>query len=123
MHRCFLHRTQAQFQAAGKRIRELEQQQDRAVQEACRKDQALQLKEAELLAAKQNVRSAVAEHMKSTPASEWRVTSHHHSCIYVRTWNAHRPRVHTLYVFLAVRPEHSSCGQLELTNCTPLACL
>lgn len=63
-------RAQAQYQAAVKRIRELEQQQDRAVQQACDTHHALHLKEAQLLAAKQSVRSAVAEHMKSTSASE-----------------------------------------------------
>ena len=53
-----------------KRIRELEQQQDKAEQQACDTNQALHLKEAQLLAAKQSVRSAVVEYMKSTPASE-----------------------------------------------------
>ena len=53
-----------------KRIGELEQQQDRAVQQACERDLALRHKEAQLLAAQQNLRSTVVEHMKSTPASE-----------------------------------------------------
>lgn len=54
-----------------KRIRELEQQQDQAVRQACDAHQALHRKEAQLLAAKQSVRSAVVEYMRSTPASEW----------------------------------------------------
>lgn len=53
-----------------KRIRELEQQQDKAVQQACDANKALHQKETQLLGAKQSVRSAVAEYMKSTPASE-----------------------------------------------------
>lgn len=66
--------------------------------------QALQLKEAELLAAKQSVRSAVAEHMKSTPASELCIMSQPspmHVCVYVSL-------VHTSCVTLAVSPEGSS---------------
>ena len=71
-------RAQAQYEAAAKRIRELEQQLDKAAQQACDTHHALHLKEAQLLAAKQSVRSAVAEHMKSTPASEGPAQVRHH---------------------------------------------
>lgn len=66
----WLHRVKSQYEAALKRIAELEHQHDRAVQQGCERDLALQQKEAELLAAKHSVRSAVVEHMRSTPASE-----------------------------------------------------
>ena len=78
MRSCHACRAQAQYEAAVKRIKELEQQQDQAVQQACNTHHALNLKEAQLLAAKQSVRKAVAEHMKSTPASEWQPHVRHH---------------------------------------------
>ena len=71
------------------------------MQEACRRDQALQLKEAELLAAKQSVRSAVAEHMKSAPASELRVVSyesHHRECMCL--WVMWSVYTYSVYLFL-----------------------
>lgn len=71
-------RAQAQYEAATKRIRELEQQLDKAAQQACGTHHALYFKDAQLLAAKQSVRSAVAEHMKSTSASEGPAQVRHH---------------------------------------------
>lgn len=67
-----------QYEASLKRISELEQQHDKALQQACQGDLALQHKEAELLAAQQSIRSAVVEQMKRAPASgfcgKWQTT-------------------------------------------------
>jgi len=66
-------RVKGQYQAAAKRITALEALQQLAMTAAQEHQLTLHQKEAELVAAKQSVRSAVADHMRSMPASE---TSH-----------------------------------------------
>lgn len=65
---CF--RVKSQYQAAVKRISELQEQQQHAMSTAQQRQLALHHKEAELVAAKQSVRSAVTDYMKSVPASK-----------------------------------------------------
>lgn len=73
---CVCCRVKGQYQAAAKRINELEALQQLAMTVAQEHQLAMHQKQAELVATKQSVRSAVADHMRSMPASE---TSH--TCI------------------------------------------
>ncbi|DBB07098.1 TPA: hypothetical protein ACH3X1_011679 [Trebouxia sp. C0004] len=69
-------RVKGQYQAAAKRIAELEALQQLAMTAAQRHQLAMHQKEAELVAAKQSVRSAVADHMRSMPASASQVAKY-----------------------------------------------
>ena len=69
-------RVKGQYQAAAKRITQLEALQQVALTAAQDHQLAMHQKQAELVAAKQSVRSAVADHMRSMPAS---ATSHLYS--------------------------------------------
>ena len=69
-------RVKGQYQAAAKRIAELEALQQVAMTAAQEHQLAMHQKQAELVAAKQSVRSAVADHMRSMPASE-----RSHTCV------------------------------------------
>ncbi len=66
---CCTCRAKSQYQAAVKRISELEDLQQQAMHRSHQQELDLHHKEAALVAAKQNVRSALVEHMRSTTAS------------------------------------------------------
>ena len=63
-------RVKGLYQAAAKRIAEMEALQQVAMTAAQEHQLAMHQKQAELVAAKQSVRSAVVDHMRSMPASE-----------------------------------------------------
>ena len=69
-------RVKGQYQAAAKRIAELEVLQQVAMTAAHEHQLAMHQKQAELVTAKQSVRSAVADHMRSMSASE-----RSHTCV------------------------------------------
>ena len=67
------YRVKGQYQAAAKRITELEALQQVAMTAAQEHQLAMHQKQAELVMTKQSMRSAIADYMRSMPASE---TSH-----------------------------------------------
>ncbi|KAA6430051.1 MAG: hypothetical protein FRX49_00482 [Trebouxia sp. A1-2] len=69
-------RVKGQYQAAAKRINELEALQQLAMTVAQEHQLAMHQKQAELVATKQSVRSAVADHMRSMPASASQVAKY-----------------------------------------------
>ena len=62
-------RLQQQYQAALQRISQLDQRHQEVLVAAQQQIQALNHKDAELVAVKQSARNAVVQHMRSTPAS------------------------------------------------------